>query len=244
MDLNVTVHVTCHWSDWKEFRVKVARSPEILLKGCSVGYELGSRKEMRSFYLEHSFRTLTFFFRYDAMLTSFYTRNISPAQWCVRLSSWHECYEFLGTMKQVNPAHEISCSALSLATDKQEPAACQIYTLNVSYTVCMQSHDIANYWGQESLPISFLMMPLSNVVTVSQAHMWLKGVCPHQSKAAAVCSLCAVAWVWSTHMNSFAFWIRKSRNIPVSYMEHWETRDGLSLLIGFQNGHGCNGECT
>jgi hypothetical protein len=83
-------------------------------------------------------------FTYDAMLTSFHARNIFPAQWCVRLSPWHERHEFLGTMKQVNPAHEIARSALSLATDKQEPAACQIYTVNMSYTVCMQSHDITN----------------------------------------------------------------------------------------------------
>lgn len=38
-------------------------------------------------------------FTYDAMLTSFYAQNIFPAQWCVRLSPWHECYEFLGTIE-------------------------------------------------------------------------------------------------------------------------------------------------
>lgn len=184
------------------------------------------------------------------MLTSFYARNIFPVQWCVRLSPWHECYEFLGTVKQANPAHEISCSVLFLATDKQEPDACQIYTVNMSYTVCMKSHGIASYWGQESLPVSFLMMPLSKVVTVAQAHTWLRGECPHQSKVAAVWSLWAVVWVRSTHVNGFAIWsecwVRNSRVSPcfMSAMISWETRDCLSVLIGFQNGQGYCGECT
>lgn len=40
------------------------------------------------------------------------------------MNSWEQ-------LKQVHPAHETSRSALSLATDKQEPAAYQIYTVNM-----------------------------------------------------------------------------------------------------------------
>lgn len=182
------------------------------------------------------------------MLTSFYARNIFPVQWCVRLSPWHECYEFLGTVKQANPAHEISCSVLFLATDKQEPDACQIYTCLIPFA---WSHMVLQVTeARRACPYRSSRMPLSKVVTVAQAHTWLRGECPHQSKVAAVWSLWAVVWVRSTHVNGFAIWsecwVRNSRVSPcfMSAMISWETRDCLSVLTGFQNGQGYCGECT
>lgn len=194
-------------------------------------------------------------FTYDAMLTSFYARNIFPAQWCVRLSPWHESYEFLGTMKQVNPAHEISRSALSLATDKQETATCQTHTVNTSYTVCMQSHGITNYWGQESMPTSFSWclwaMESAAVRTpwASSSHKTKKRV-SHQRKAAAVCSLCAVDWVRSNHRNRFAFWSAESERSGISHCvcngqsRGHMVKHCLSLLTRFQDDYGYIIECT